>query len=189
MLKKIGLFLTFAVFAFIISACNANKDSTPQGDEEAVPVSGHTPVSVNVLNTEGAKIGKASLSETKEGVKIDLKAEGMEPGIKAIHIHETAKCDPPDFKSAGAHFNPGHREHGFENPKGFHAGDLPNIEISDKGTVNVSIVAPNVTLQQGEKSLLDEDGSALVIHEKADDYKTDPAGNAGDRIACGTIGK
>lgn len=175
------------MFVFVISGCTANKNTKPKQDEEAVSVSGETPLSVDIINTKGTKIGKASLSETKEGVKIDLEAEGLTPGTKAIHIHETAKCETPDFKSAGAHFNPGHREHGFENPKGFHAGDLPNIEISAKGTVNISVVAPNVTLLQGEKSLLDEDGSALVIHEKADDYKTDPAGNAGARIACGVI--
>lgn len=131
----------------------------------------------------------ATLSETSEGVKIELKAEGLQPGTKAIHIHETAKCEAPDFTSAGSHFNPGHRGHGFDNPKGFHAGDLPNIEISDKGTVNAVITAPEITLKAGEKSILDADGSALVIHENADDYKTDPAGNSGARIVCGAINK
>ncbi|WP_445661446.1 superoxide dismutase family protein [Bacillus sp. FSL K6-3431] len=189
-MKKVMLFVIVAMFTLIVGACATDKDATPQQNkDEAVPVSSSTPLDIDIINTKDAKVGKATLTETKEGVKIGLKIEGMEPGTKAIHIHETAKCDPPDFKSAGEHFNPGHKEHGFDNPKGFHSGDLPNIEVSDNGTVNVEIIATNVTLGQGENSLLDEDGSALVIHENADDYKTDPAGNSGDRIACGAITK
>ncbi|MCJ7842566.1 superoxide dismutase family protein [Lederbergia sp. NSJ-179] len=185
-MKKLWFLLL--VTGMMMGACGSGEEAIPQVDEEAIPVSGQADVHVKMMNTEEKEVGKATLKETEEGVKIHLQAEGLEPGTKAIHIHETGVCEAPDFQSAGGHFNPGGKEHGFQNPKGFHAGDLPNIEIEEDGTINVVITAPNLTLKQGEKnSLLDEDGSALVIHEKADDYKTDPAGNAGDRIVCGVI--
>ncbi|MBO0993872.1 superoxide dismutase family protein [Bacillus sp. SD088] len=183
------LLCVLLVMGITLGACSSGEEAVPQVEEEAIPVSGHADVDVQMINSEGKEVGKAALKETVEGVQIHLQAKDLEPGIKAIHIHETGVCEAPDFTSAGAHFNPGKKEHGFENPKGFHIGDLPNIGIEDDGTVNVVITAPNVTLKEGEEgSLLDEDGSALVIHEKADDYKTDPAGNAGDRIVCGVIG-
>lgn len=185
-LKK--LWYSLLIVGIVLGACSSGEEAVPQVEEEAVPVSGEDSILVQMLNSEGKETGKATLKETKEGVKIHLQAEGLEPGTKAIHVHETGVCEAPDFTSAGAHFNPGGKEHGFQNPKGFHAGDLPNIEVDGDGTVNIVITAPNLTLKPGEKnSLLDEDGSALVIHEKADDYKTDPAGNAGDRIVCGVI--
>ncbi|MCR2821500.1 superoxide dismutase family protein [Lederbergia panacisoli] len=189
-MKKAIMFTTTLMFAVALTGCASDKEVNPLHQEEAIPVTSHTPIDVNMVNTEGVKVGTATLTETTEGVKIHLEAEGLEPGTKAIHLHETGKCEAPDFKSAGAHYNPGQREHGFDNPKGFHAGDLPNIEVTEKGTVNVEITATNVNLKQGEKNtLLDEDGSAIVIHAQPDDYKTNPAGNAGDRIVCGVISK
>src|SRR5690606_6773260 len=105
-----------------------------------------------------------------------------------IHIHETGKCDPPEFKTAGAHFNPSEKQHGFNNPKGFHSGDLPNIEVNEDGSVNVEIITAAVTLEKKKpNSLLKKGGTSLIFHEKADDYITDPAGNSGARIACGII--
>ncbi|WP_062107139.1 superoxide dismutase family protein [Bacillus niameyensis] len=188
-MKKIAMILLAG--AMILGACNLQEESTPDVDQvEAVEVAGQTPLETEMINTKGEKIGTATLTETSEGVKIHLQAKGLETGTKAIHIHETGVCEAPEFTSAGAHFNPGGKQHGFQNPKGFHAGDLPNIKVAEDGTVNVEIIASNVTMKKGEKnSLLDADGSALVIHEKADDYKTDPAGNAGERIACGVIGE
>lgn len=184
------MLITILVFTNALTACSSDKKVNPQYQKEATPVTSQPPIYVNMLNAKGVKTGSATLTETTEGVKIHLEAKGLEPGTKAIHLHEIGKCVAPGFKSAGAHFNPDNREHGFDNPQGFHAGDLPNIEVSDKGTVSVEITAPNVTLTQGKKnSLLDEDGSALVIHAQADDYKADPAGNAGDRIVCGVISK
>ncbi|QNG58366.1 superoxide dismutase family protein [Bacillus sp. PAMC26568] len=168
-----------------LSACQAST-----GEQESLPVNEKAvaPINVEMVNSEGAKIGTATLTEASVGVNIRLKAEGLEPGKKAIHIHETGKCEKPSFESAGAHFNPSKKQHGFDNPKGFHAGDLPNIEIDENGKVDIELHSAEVTLQQGKKnSLLDEDGSAIIIHEKEDDYKTDPAGNAGGRIACGAI--
>jgi Cu-Zn family superoxide dismutase len=174
MKKSVCIILGF-LSAVVLSAC------------QTIPVGSTTKsaVSADVMNSDGEIIGEAVFSETKKGVEIHVTAEKLEPGTKAIHIHEAGKCEPPDFKSAGAHFNPAGKEHGFHNPKGFHAGDLPNIKVSESGKVNVKIVATGVKL--ATDSLLDADGSALVIHEKADDYKTDPAGNAGNRIACASI--
>lgn len=189
MLKKmIGSTIVLLV---MLSACSGNKDmAEPENREEAAPVNAETPINIDLVNAEGKKVGEAELSENPKGVNIHVRAEGLEPGKRAIHVHETGKCDPPDFKSAGAHFNPGHKEHGFHNPKGYHAGDLPNLEVSAQGKVDVVLKTADVTLERGKaNSLLDKDGSALVIHAGPDDYVTDPAGNAGDRIVCGSIVK
>lgn len=145
---------------------------------------------VSLLNTEGKEVGQATLSEHSKGVHILLKAEGLTPGTKAIHFHEKAICEKPEFTTAGAHVNPEHKEHGFQNPKGYHAGDLPNIEVDEDGKVELETVSPAVVLTAGKSnSLLDADGSSIIIHEKADDYKTDPSGNSGARIVCGEISK
>lgn len=171
-----------------LSACQASTEF--ESKEESLPVSEKAvaPVNVDMINSEGVEIGTATLTEALKGVTIRLKAEGLEPGKKAIHLHETGKCEKPDFTSAGAHFNPSKKQHGFDNPKGFHAGDLPNIEIDENGTLDVELHAADVTLKQAKKnSLLDEDGSTIIIHERVDDYMTDPAGNSGNRIACGAL--
>jgi len=117
-------------------------------------------------------------------IRLDL--TGISPGEHAFHVHAIGKCDPPDFKSAGAHFNPDETKHGLMNPEGPHAGDMPNLHVPESGKLSIEVLNPLVTLRQ-DRALLDEDGSALVIHAGADDYTTDPAGNAGDRIACGVV--
>ncbi|MET1013400.1 MAG: superoxide dismutase family protein [Paenisporosarcina sp.] len=155
-----------------------------------LPVSGEIEhkLATSIVDAKGKGIGTAELTETTTGVKIRLILSGLEPGKKAIHFHEVGKCEPPAFTTAGAHVNPAGKEHGFDNPKGYHAGDLPNLNVSKDGKVDLEITTPNVTLEKGKKnSLLDKDGSALIIHKDPDDYVTDPAGNSGDRIACGII--
>jgi len=143
----------------------------------------------DIINAKGEKIGTATLHAAKSGVKINLNVSQLPAGTHALHIHGVGKCDPPDFKSAGPHFNPDNKKHGSKNPDGPHAGDLPNFDVGPDGTAKVSVVAPNVTLGDGPNSLFHPEGTALVIHEKADDYMTDPAGNAGARIACGVVQK
>jgi Cu-Zn family superoxide dismutase len=141
----------------------------------------------DIVNAQGQKIGTAIFSPAGGGVKIDVDVAQLPPGTHGIHIHAVGKCEGPDFKSAGGHLNPDAKEHGKDNPKGPHAGDLMNIEVDAGGQAKASLSDSLVTLGGGPNSLFHEGGSALVIHEKADDYKTDPAGNAGARIACGVI--
>lgn len=141
------------------------------------------------INAQGQKIGTAKLTQTRSGVKIDVNVAQLPPGTHAFHVHTVGKCDPPDFKSAGGHFNPTGKQHGKDNPQGPHAGDMMNFDAKADGTAKFSIVNRAVTLGDGANSLFHEGGTALVIHEKADDYKTDPAGNAGNRLACGAIEK
>ncbi|PPA70742.1 superoxide dismutase family protein [Jeotgalibacillus proteolyticus] len=184
-MKKAGFFLTAALF---LAGCNGIGSMI--ADDKAVPVT-EAPapaIEVKMINVEGKQAGTALLNETAEGVKVALKVKGLEPGEKAVHFHEKASCEPPEFTSAGGHFNPHKKQHGFENPKGFHAGDLPNLVVDRDGTVDLELTVEAVTLKNGaENSLLDPDGSTLVIHEGPDDYKTDPAGNSGKRIICGEI--
>jgi Cu-Zn family superoxide dismutase len=143
----------------------------------------------DILNAKGEKVGTATIQPAKLGARINLNVSQLPPGTHALHIHAAGKCDPPDFKSAGSHFNPDNKKHGSKNPEGPHAGDLPNFDVKADGTARVSVVAKNVKLGNGPNSLFHPDGTALVVHEKADDYMTDPAGNAGARIACGVVRK
>ena len=140
-----------------------------------------------LINAEGKEIGEATLREVEGGVEIRLVASALPPGEHGFHIHENGVCEPPDFKTAGGHFNPTGKQHGRENPMGHHVGDLPNITVKDDGTVEVTTIIEEATLSEGPNSLLKPGGTAVMIHEKPDDNKTDPAGNAGARIACGVI--
>jgi Cu-Zn family superoxide dismutase len=137
----------------------------------------------------GRDVGSAALKSAGKGIEIKLKLHDMPAGEHAIHIHQNAKCDAPDFKSAGPHFNPENKKHGLDNPDGPHAGDMQNFIVSHTGHAKVSIRNANVTLGKGTNSVFSNGGTALVIHAKPDDMKTDPSGNSGDRIACGVITK
>jgi Cu-Zn family superoxide dismutase len=147
-----------------------------------------TTAKATLVNPQGQKVGEATLTQAPEGVKIVMQIENLLPGEHAFHIHAKGACAAPDFLSAGGHFNPFEKQHGLKNPAGPHAGDLPNIMVGPDGKANVEVLAKLVTLKEGEKnSLLQTGGTSLVIHAGADDYVTDPAGNAGARIACGVI--
>ncbi|MBO8156729.1 MAG: superoxide dismutase family protein [Bacillaceae bacterium] len=140
-----------------------------------------------MYNAAGDSLGTAKLTEQSDGVQIKLKLEGLTPGFHAIHVHEFPKCEGPDFKSAGNHFNPDSKKHGLMHPEGSHLGDLPNIEVGGDGTVDAEMMINKATLKDGKNSLLSGEGTSLIIHAGQDDGVSQPAGNAGERIACGKI--
>ena len=141
-----------------------------------------------LINAEGKEVGTATFEEVPGGIKVALQVSGLPPGFHACHIHSVGLCDPPDFKSAGPHFNPTNKKHGKQNPEGPHAGDLSDLTVGKDGTGNLDARVPAITLfGKGENSLFHPGGTSLVIHASPDDNTTDPAGNAGARIACGVI--
>lgn len=156
--------------------------STSRGESDSLSAQ------ANLINTEGKQIGTAKLKQMNDGVQITIDAKNLPAGMHGFHIHEKGICEPPKFETAGAHFNPTNAKHGFDNPKGPHAGDLLNLEVEQDGTVHANVLAKMVTLEKGKKnSLFKADGTSLIIHSDADDYVSQPAGNAGERIACGVI--
>jgi Cu-Zn family superoxide dismutase len=157
----------------------------------AVLSAANKPVTVTLKDGDGKEVGTARVSDLGKdmGVKIALNVKGLEPGEHALHIHQAAKCEGPKFTTAGGHFNPDMKKHGLENPEGPHAGDMKNFMVKPDGTAKVTVEDSHVSLGEGDHSVFAGGGTALMIHAKADDLKTDPAGNAGDRIACGTITK
>lgn len=138
-------------------------------------------------DAEGKVVGVALFVQEAQGVRISVTVKGLSPGEHGIHIHAVGVCEPPDFLSAGPHFNPTSKKHGLSNPEGPHAGDLPNLGVGEDGSAVYEHVTDRVTLTPGELSLFDEDGSALIIHAGPDDQSTDPAGNSGARLLCGVI--
>jgi Cu-Zn family superoxide dismutase len=150
---------------------------------------GQATAHADLVNGTGQTIGKATLTQTATGVQIAVDATQLPAGTHGIHIHAVGKCEGPDFKSAGGHFNPAGKKHGKDNPDGSHNGDLLNLEAGADGHAKGSFLAANVTLGDGTNSLFQAGGTALVIHAGPDDYKTDPSGNSGARIACGVVQK
>lgn len=176
---------TFAVACALLAAC-APDEQPPGSAAELTAVA-------EMLDESGRKIGTAVLRQVGGGVEIEMSVQDLTPGEHALHVHNVGNCHTPGadgeaFTHAGEHFNPTNKKHGRDNPDGPHAGDLPNFTVAADGTAVVEVRNDLVTLESAKpNSLFQPRGTCLVIHAGPDDYKTDPAGNAGDRIACGVI--
>jgi Cu-Zn family superoxide dismutase len=159
---------------------------TAAQDQSASTIAGTSgTASATIRDSTGRELGRVTIRDTVGGMMITGNLQGLPPGPHAIHLHMTGLCEPP-FESAGGHWNPTNRQHGTENPQGPHLGDMPNITVSPDSSVSISVMTPGGSVRGGTP-LLDEDGAAVVIHAGPDDYKTDPSGDSGGRIACGTV--
>jgi superoxide dismutase, Cu-Zn family len=136
-----------------------------------------------LVDPTGKVMGTATVRDVGHGLQVKITAKGMEPGERAAHLHAVGTCEGPKFTTAGPHWNPDGKMHGRDNPMGSHAGDLPNLKVNAKGRAKLTYIVHGATMA----GLLDADGGAVIFHAKPDDYKTDPAGAAGDRIACGIL--
>lgn len=168
----------------LLAAC-AHKGTTSMGRVKDAPPS--VAVTTDLANGSGEIMGSATLTQEPDGVRVNATILGLPAGSYAIHLHAVGKCEGPDFKTAGGHFNPMMKQHGSLNPAGEHAGDLPNLVVGADRRGALTALRPGLRLVDGPMPLIDADGAAVVVHAAPDDYKTDPAGNAGARIACGVL--
>jgi Cu-Zn family superoxide dismutase len=166
--------LCVTMLVILTAACSMSTEQASQATAE-------------LKDKDGKAIGVATFRESSGGVTVDLNVKGLTPGLHAVHVHAVGKCEAPAFTSAGGHFNPAQKKHGYKSPEGAHAGDLPNMLVAKDGTGRFESFTDGMTLKPGATSVFDKDGSALVIHAGVDDNVTDPTGNAGDRAACGII--
>lgn len=162
--------------------------TTPADSSQAQDGSAAAPMAKAMLMAaDGSARGEATVTQASDGLHVTVKATGLEPGVHAAHIHTTGVCTAPDFTSAGGHWNPMGKQHGMENPAGMHMGDMPNMTVGPDGSGAMDYVIKGGMLTGGDHPLLDADGAAVVIHAGPDDNKSDPAGNAGSRKACGVL--
>ncbi|MEX2264270.1 MAG: superoxide dismutase family protein [Bryobacteraceae bacterium] len=177
------LVLVLSLLITLTLSCS-QRNGTSQQRSRTDPLPG---ARASLIDTQGKPVGTATFMESPKGVRIVVETTGVEPGIRGIHIHDRAACEPPSFQSAGEHFNPEGRLHGMLAPEGPHAGDLVNITIGSDGTGRLDVINDRVTLGAGENSLFRPGGTSMVIHADPDDQSTDPSGASGERIACGPI--
>lgn len=203
MMKNISKLLLTSSAALILAACGGEpaEDSTeaPVEEEPTEQTEETTPtetsestetetVTVDMLNNDGEEVGTATFEETETGVTLNLNLEGIPEGEYGMHIHEVGMATPPTFEDAGSHFNPTDVEHGVDSESGPHIGDLPNLVVPEDGVVDEVIEVPDTTLQaDGENTLNSEQGTSLIVHTDADDYASQPTGDAGDRMLGGVI--
>jgi Cu-Zn family superoxide dismutase len=161
------------------------RDTVGRADTSMMGAAPAGSATAAMTDTRGRDLGTLTLSDTTDGIRISGSLGGLPPGEHGIHLHTTGRCDPP-FESAGGHWNPAGRQHGFDNPQGHHLGDMLNVAAGNDSSANVRLTTRGGSLR-GANALLDADGAAIVVHARADDYRTDPSGNSGDRIACGVV--
>ena len=177
------LILPLLLPVLTLAACGPKAESL--GKVTGAPPS--LMLSTRLLTADGNSLGEVELLQLAGGVQIVGRVNGLPQGEYAMHLHAVGRCTPPDFTSAGPHFNPEGKQHGRDNPMGAHTGDLPNLIVDAKGAGTVDLMVPGLRLKDGAAPLVDGDGAAVVLHGKPDDYRSDPAGNAGTRIACGEL--
>lgn len=181
--------------SLMLAACSSAKqeDSGKNKQQDKgveAAAANDTAAQAVLVNAHGLKVGTVDMHQTNKGVEMTLKASNLPPGLHGFHIHEKGLCEAPSFESAGGHFNPTEAKHGFDAAGGPHDGDFPNIEVTADGKAEATFINDRVTLEKGkENSLLQEGGTSFIIHAKPDDYVSQPAGDAGSRIACGEIEK
>ena len=178
------------IAALLVAACGGPRGRGPSPGSSATTGTSSvgSTARAEVRDTEGRSLGTVTLTQTPHGVLVVGDLSNLAPGTHALHFHETGRCDSP-FTSAGGHYNPTQRVHGFKSAGGHHAGDLPNFAAGANGAAHIDIVSDDVSLGSGPGTLFDVDGTALVVHSGPDDYATDPAGGAGNRIACGIVAR
>ncbi len=169
-----------AALTVMLASCGGNDGQSP-GE-----VSGNV-ARAQLTGVDGTSYGEVIVARGDDGLLVNVNAANMTPGPHGVHIHQTGKCEGPDFSSAGGHWNPTGVQHGFDNPEGAHKGDLVNLDIGPDGTGSLEASIYGATLSEGENALLDEDGAAFIVHEGPDDLKTDPSGESGGRLACGVF--
>ena len=166
----------------LAAACSKASDQ-PAANQAGT----EAPAGASLKTADGAEVGLVTLAEDGRGVTIKVEASGLPPGDHGLHLHTVGRCDGPKFDSAGPHWNPTGKQHGRDNPAGAHLGDLANLSVGADGRGSATVTVVGATLKGAQNPLIDLDGAALVVHAKGDDYKTDPSGNSGDRIACAIL--
>jgi len=179
--------VTLGLFALLAAPACAQQTQSGTEAQPSAGVAARSTAQAQFTGRDGKALGNAALIETSQGVLVQLRLTGIPAGSHGFHVHQTGKCEPPAFQSAGGHFNPANAKHGFLNPQGPHGGDMPNVVAQPNGVLNADVLLTGVSLGSGANSLFPEGGTTLMIHVGQDDYSTDPAGNSGDRIACGVI--
>lgn len=175
-----GATILLAGLALSLTACSGNGDGSELEPADSI-------ARASLIGLDNSSYGEVIIGEGDGGLIVQINAEGLTPGPRGVHIHGIGKCEGPDFKSAGGHWNPSEKEHGFDNPKGAHMGDFFNLEIGDDGKGSVEAEIKGASLKDGANALMDDDGAAFVVHAGPDDLKTDPSGESGGRIACGVF--